>query len=315
MNSPDKPQPAYFDSLPVQKSASIFRNTLASVLAEESPFANAPFVTLIAEKYLEDKNQLNYFTTNEGFGANIIVCDGVAQPNIDLNIQEGLKSRNLRQRIIIRLGKENLTNEEIFQFAVGHEIGHLIQGLADYASIEDQDLTGLNETQINEMRHQIDTYNYFVRSNVEINNAQNYFQSIFNDDIARDENEAYIDASHYTNEEYLKYVNSQTETNADFISLWIMGMINPSMKTSPQNEGYNLDDWRKWADGHRIDNLSHQGSHHELYNDDESNLVFRYYDIDKIFVKIGKRSYGQKIKKENWYSQESIQKFRRYFSV
>jgi len=200
--------------------------------------------------------QLNYFTTNEGFGANIIVRNGVAEPNIDLNIQEGLKSRNLRQRVAIRLGKENPTDEEIFKFAVGHELGHLIQGLADFASMEDQDLTSLTETQITEIRHQIDTYNYFVRSNVEINNAQNHFRSIFKDDIARDNNEASIDPNNYTNEEYLSYVNSQAEANADFLSLWIMGMENTEMVTSPQNEGYQLNEWRQWADDHQI-NTSH----------------------------------------------------------
>lgn len=179
--------------------------------------------------------------------------DGVAQPNIDLNIQEGLKSRNLRQRVSIRLGKENPTDEEIFQFAVGHELGHLIQGLADFASMDDQDLTGLTETQITEIRHQIETYNYFVRSNAEINKAQDYFRSIFKEDIARDNNEASIDPNTYTNEEYLRYVNSKAEINADFISLWIMGMENPNMEKSPQNEGYRINEWKKWADNYRLD--------------------------------------------------------------
>jgi len=32
-----------------------------------------------------------------------------------------------------------------------------------------------------------------------------------------------------------------------------MGMKDPSFKTSPQNEGYSLSDWQKWANDHKID--------------------------------------------------------------
>lgn len=252
MNSPDKPQRSSDESLTIQKSASIFCNTLALILAEESPFANAHFVAVIAEKYLEDKNQAGYFTTKEGFGSNIIISDKVAKPSIDLNIQEGLKSRNLRQRVAFRLGKEDSTDEEIFQFAVGHELGHLIQGLADFLSIEDQNIDGLTETQINKLKKEIEEYNESIRANQEIKSAQDYFRSIFGEDINRNTNEAYIDISNYTNEEYLRYVNSSAEANADFISLWIMGMRNPNMKKSPQNEGYSLSDWSKWANDHKI---------------------------------------------------------------
>jgi len=245
--------PCNKDTLTIKRSASIFRNTLSSVLAEKSPFADAPFVAQIAEKYLEDKNQSNYFTTNEGFGASITVCNGIAQPNIDLNLQEGLKSRHLKKRTAIRIGKENPTTEEIFHFAVGHELGHLIQGLADYVYMEDQDVSGMTKTQVDEFRRQIDEYNKNTKINKDIKNAQEYFLSIFKNDITRDLNEAGIDINHYTDETYLGYVNSKAESNADFISLWIMGMENPDMKTSPQNEAYHIDDWQRWAEDHRID--------------------------------------------------------------
>lgn len=252
MVSPDTPQPTSYDRLSIQRSATLFRNILASVLAEESPFANAPFVSAIAEKYLGDSDQSHFFTTEEGFGANIIVSNGHAEPNIDLNIQEGLRSRNLIQRISIRLGKENPSDEEIYQFAVGHELGHLIQGLADYASMDDQNTEGLSESQIEEVRHQVEHYNETVRDNEDIQNAQEYFRSIFIDDISRNGNDACIDVTSYTNETYLNYVNSDAEANADFISLWIIGMNDPDLPTSPQNEGYRLDEWQKWANDHKI---------------------------------------------------------------
>lgn len=76
MNLPDKPQPTSYDSLTIQRSASVFRKTLASILAEESPFADAPFVAQIAEKYLGDKNQLGYFTTNEGLVQILLLWTG-----------------------------------------------------------------------------------------------------------------------------------------------------------------------------------------------------------------------------------------------
>ena len=251
MISSEKPQPIFHDSLTVQKSASIFRDTLYSILAEDSPFADAPFMVAVAEKYLEDKNQQRYFTAEEGLGANVVVRNGVADPEINLNIQEGLRSRNLRKRVAIRLGKESCSDEEIFQFAVGHELGHLIQGIADFVSIEDQNTYGLTETQLDQLKLQIKEYNEGVRTNKDVQNAQEVFRSIFKGDIVRN-NEQCIDAGAYTDEEYLTYVNSEAEANADFISLWIIGMSNPSVKTAPQNEGYQLDDWKKWANDHKI---------------------------------------------------------------
>jgi hypothetical protein len=252
MNLPDNPQPSSFDSLAVQRSASIFQNILTSTMAKESPFTGAPFLIAIAEKYLKDNNQSSYFTTKEGFGANIIIREGIAEPNIDLNIQEGLKSRILQKRISIRIGKENLTNEEIFQFAVGHELGHLIQGIPDYETVEDYDLTNMTEVDINVLRWKLDRHNKSISENKEIIAAQIFFRSIFKEEV---NSEYYIPADiyNYTDEEYLKYVNSESEANADFIALWIMGMRNPNMKTSPQNEGYSLSDWQKWTKDHRID--------------------------------------------------------------
>ncbi len=251
----EKPQPTSYDTVTIQRSASIFRNTLASVLAEESPFVKAPFILGIAMKYLGDGDQSHYFMTGRGFNANVYVRNGIAEPNINLNIQAALGSRNLRRRSSIRLGKENPTEEEFFQFAVGHELGHLIQGLANYASIDDQNTEGLTKSQIDDMRQRVEEYNESIRNNEDIQNAQEYFRSIFNDDISRDRNEASIVVSgyDYTNETYLSYVNSNLEANADFISLWIMGMNDPNLATSPQNEGYHLNEWQKWSIDHKIE--------------------------------------------------------------
>lgn len=251
MSTSEKPQPISYDSFTIQKSALVFRDTLASILDESSPFAEAPFVVAVAEKYLNDKNQLGYFTSTDGLGANVVIRSGVAEPEINLNVQEGLRSRNLRKRVAIRLGKESCSDEEIFQFAVGHELGHLIQGIADFVSIEDQNTDGLTETQLDQLKLQINEYNEGIRTNKDVQNAQEIFRSIFKSDIVRN-NEQCIDAGAYTDEEYLTYVNSQAEANADFISLWIMGMKDSQMETSPQNQGYSLDDWQRWADDHKI---------------------------------------------------------------
>lgn len=252
MNSPDKQLPSH-DSLTVQKSASIFSNTLATVLSEESPFKNAPFIIKIAEKYLSDKNQAAYFTTKDGFGSIIAIDDGIAKPYIDLDLNEGLKSRNLKKRVSLRIGKDNPSDEELFQFAVGHELGHLIQGLADPLTMEEQNTDGLNEDQMKKLKQSVEEYNKNIATNKDINEAQGHFRQIFIDDVNRGSNEAYINPESYTDEEYIKYFNSSSEINADFISMWIMGMIDPSLKTSPQNEGYSLGDWKKWAEDHKID--------------------------------------------------------------
>ncbi|HAZ73112.1 MAG TPA: hypothetical protein DCW58_00745 [Candidatus Pacebacteria bacterium] len=240
------------NTLAIKKSASVFRNTLASILAEESPFARAPFIARIAEKYLEDKNQSRYFTTKDGFGSNIIIRNGIAQPDIYLNIQKGLESRKIRKRVAIRLDKKDPTDDEVFYFAVGHELGHLIQGLADYVSMADQNVSGMTEAQINEKKRQVDEYNKNIDENKDIKDAQDFFRSIFKKDINRGFNEAYIDVSNYTDETYLSYINSEAEANADFISLWIIGMENPDIRTSPQNEGYLIEDWHRWMEDHKI---------------------------------------------------------------
>lgn len=238
--------------LSINKSAEIFRMSLFLVLSDESPFADAPFLTKIAEKYLSDMNQSSYFTTKDGFGACIVVQEGQAEPNIDLNIQEGLKSRNLRKRVSLRIGEKDPTPEDIFYFAIGHELGHLIQGLADYASIEYQDVNGLTHTQIDELKQEIEEYNNSIKENKDILEAQEYFRRIFKTDINRESSGAFLNPLDYSTGEYLRYVNSGAEASADFISLWIMGMKNPSMKTSPQNEGYRIEDWQQWANAHRI---------------------------------------------------------------
>jgi hypothetical protein len=238
--------------LPINERAKLFRNTLASTLTEESPFKEAPFLTKIAEKYLSAKNKSRYFTTEEGCSANITVENGQAQPNLNLNLQEGLKSKNLQRRIALRLGVEHPTPKDKFCFVVGHELGHLIQGEANYASTEYQDLDGLTETEINQLKLDINNYNKAIRESKEIFEAQQYFLSIFKTDIHRDSNEGYINILNYTEDEYLKYINSTTEANADFISLWIMGMVDHEMKTSPQNEGYKITDWKQWAREHKI---------------------------------------------------------------
>lgn len=242
-------------TLNITESAVIFRKILHLILADETPFSSAPFIVKIAEKFIDDNDQSRYFTTSEGFGANIVVSNGIAVPNIDLNIQEGLKSRNLRKRIDIRIDKE-ATDEDIFWFAVGHEIAHLIQGLADEVSIEDQDVSDMTEEQLEELRELVDIYNRSLRENDEIRNAQAYFRLIFGNDIARDSGGVFIDPSSYSEEDYLKYVNSDPEANADFISLWIMGMNDPDLKTSPQSEGYGIEDWQRWAEDHRIVSLT-----------------------------------------------------------
>jgi hypothetical protein len=217
-----------------------------------------PFVIKIANKYFQNENQSDYFTTTDGFGANIIVRDGVAEPNIDLNIQEGLKSRHLRKRLAFRLDKENPTDEDIFQFAAGHELGHLIQGEPEFEFLEDYDLTDLTKTDIKVLEWKIERNNKKIKENEDIIAAQDYFRSIFIHDFSREYYETPADPNNYTDEDYLRYVNSEAEANADFISLWIMGMRNPNMITSPQNEGYSLADWQKWAKDHKIDigNLS-----------------------------------------------------------
>lgn len=254
MNLPDKPQPSSNESLTVQKSALIFSNTLDLILAKQSPFADALFIEKISKKYLDENNKSNYFTTSDGLYAYIIVNDdGVAEPSIDLNIHEGLKSRNLRQRVVYRLGKENPTDEEIFQFAVGHELGHLIQGELTCECLEDYDLTGFSEADIKVFEWKLERKNERNKENKDIVAAQEYFRQIFKDDISRGDYETPTDRNNYTNEEYLRYVYSSSEVNADFISLWIMGMNNPNMKTSPQNEGYSLKDWKKWAEDHKIE--------------------------------------------------------------
>jgi len=169
-----------------------------------------------------------------------------------LSIQEGLRNRNLINRIKFRLGKDSLTSEEIFCFAIGHELGHLVQALADYTSIENHDLSNLDNIQIEALRIEIEKYNKSIRENQEILEAQEYFRSIFGTDINRDPKEANIDPLNYTEEEYLRYVNSTAEANADFISLWLMGMQNPGMKSSPQNKGYRINDWEKWVEENKI---------------------------------------------------------------
>ena len=239
-------------ALSVDEQAKLFCSTLASTLTEESPFREAPFLTAIAEKYLTDKNKARYFMTKEGCSANITIENGQAQPDLNLNLQEGLKSKNLQRRIALRLGVENPTPKDMFCFVVGHELGHLIQGEANYNSTEYQDLVDLTETEITQLKSDINNYNKAIRESKEISKAQQYFLSIFKTDIHRDSNESYINILNYTEDKYLQYVNSTTEANADFISLWIMGMVNNKMKTSPQNEGYKIEDWEQWAREHKI---------------------------------------------------------------
>ena len=57
METEFSPQPVNKDILTINQSAAIFRKLLASTLGEESPFADAPFVSKVAEKYLGDSNQ------------------------------------------------------------------------------------------------------------------------------------------------------------------------------------------------------------------------------------------------------------------
>ncbi|MFZ5376584.1 MAG: hypothetical protein ACOZAN_02835 [Patescibacteria group bacterium] len=238
--------------LSVEECQRIFHSILNIILdSRESFFARAPFVVQMVQNYVNDNDKSAYFTTDGGFGANIIVDNGVAKPSIDLNIEKGLKSRNLRRRIAIRLGRENVTDEDIFRFAVGHELGHLIQGLADYVSLEDMDLNRMAEAEA--LKREIARYNQSVQENEAIKKAQSFFLMLFDDDIDRAWDGTCLDSENYTVEEYSKYVNSTPETNADFIALWIMGMDNVEMEASPQNGGYSLNDWKKWAENHRID--------------------------------------------------------------
>lgn len=238
--------------LNIVDSATMFRDTLLLILDDGSPFADAPFVAMIADQYLSNKNQAAYFTTDSGFGAYIKIKNGVAVPNIDLNLEEGLKSRNLRKRIGKRLGKSELTDQEIFKFAVGHELAHLIQGLADHASIEDQNTDHMDDSEVRELEEQVSRYNGSIDGNADIRRAQAYFRLVFGTDITRNSAEADINVGGYSDSEYLSYVNSTPESNADFISLWIIGMSDNTIKTSPQNEGYDIKDWQSWAQDHVV---------------------------------------------------------------
>lgn len=242
--------------LPIEQCKKIFQNTLGSALNDdECPFAKAPFLENMAFEYLGHTNKDYFFAESNGFGANIILNpnnDYVAIPSISLNVKEALKSKNLIKRIKIRLNKEELTPEEFFTFAVGHELGHLVQCLApktDKKYYSEDDIKKIGEKTIEK---DVKDYNEKLRENKEIKNAQEYFRSVFKTDINRSNHESYIDSSNYTKEDYLKYVNSSTEANADFISLWLMGISNPDMEASPQKQGYSIEEWERWAEDHKI---------------------------------------------------------------
>ncbi len=238
-------------ALSVNQSAAIFSNVLLLLQAQESPFAHAPFLNGIAQKYLNHTNQAGYFATEDGFGASIIVRDGVAEPNIDLNIQEGLASRNLKKRIAKRIGRQP-TDEEILLFAAGHELAHLIQAIADFYSIEDQDISGMSEAEIDNLSRLVNEHNEAIRTNTDIAEAQSHFRSLFGDDISRDSDGAFLDPDNYSDADYLNYINSEVEANADFIALWILGMVQSDFPNAPQNQGYELRDWKIWAERHTI---------------------------------------------------------------
>ena len=119
--------------------------------------------------------------------------------------------------------------------------------------MEDQNVEGKTEVQIEELRRQVDEYNASIRDNKDIQEAQEYFRSVFKDDINREANEASLSTYGYSDETYLAYVNSGAEANADFISLWILGIDDPVMETSPQKQGYQINEWLRWATDHKID--------------------------------------------------------------
>lgn len=149
-------------------------------------------------------------------------------------------SKNIFKRLHLRLGFETLQKdiEEVKPFirlfALAHEVGHIIQG-------------------------------------EENKESENVFIESFKDNIERTLSHRIKNLTNYTDEEYNRYVQSDIETNADFIALYILGEWMPDafLHAAPQNEGFDLKDWKKWGKKHQLEILDG-----ELVERDKSGISY-----------------------------------------
>lgn len=235
----------------VMECAEIFVSVLRKALGQDSPFTNCVFLNKAADDFSANLSWFRMFTSSDGFGAAIIVRDGRAVPELDLNVGAALKSRNLRRRVSFRLSIKQPDEKQIFTFAVAHELGHLIQAIADLQDISDYNLSAQTAEEVQALKLELSEYNRNVLTNRDILHAQAQFVQLFGGDIERNVESAFLD-DNYADTEYVAYANTDAEANADFIALWILGQLDDSLAVAPQQLGYALSDWRIWAENNQF---------------------------------------------------------------